>query len=104
LHLRTDPANTPSVVLDCNRRRSLEMPELKVHSFIVKLWLDDACHKDKTGWHGYITHVPSGERRYVLEMRDIQNFVKTYVEEIGTETSFISRLGRRLHLWLRRKR
>ena len=80
------------------------MPELKVHSFIVKLWLDDSSHTNKPGWHGYITHVPSGERRYVLEIRDIQNFVKAYVTEIGTETSFISRFRRRLRLWLRRNR
>ena len=78
------------------------MPELKVHSFIVKVWLEDADHETKTvAWHGYITHVPSGERRYLADLGDIQRFVRGYVAEISTETTFVSRVGRRLQSWMR---
>jgi len=81
------------------------MPEFKVHSFIVKLWLEETGHqKGNVTWHGHITHVPSGDRQYLSELRDIQRFVKTYVGEIATKKSFISRLGRRLQFWRRRKR
>ena len=35
------------------------MPESKVHSFIVKLWLEDQTQrKGMGGWHGHITHSP----------------------------------------------
>ena len=70
------------------------MPESKVHSFIVKLWLDDAEHR-KRGWHGYITHVPSGERRYLKELEDIISFVRSYVGDI--DGTFISNVRR----WLK---
>lgn len=72
------------------------MPESKVHSFIVKLWLDDAeQRKGKGGWHGYVTHVPSGERRYLKELQDIVFFIRSYVGDI--DGSFISHVRR----WLK---
>jgi hypothetical protein len=72
------------------------MPESEVQSFIVKLWLDDgARRKGMKGWHGHITHVPSGERRYLKELQDIVTFVKPYVGDV--DTTFISQLRR----WLR---
>jgi len=58
--------------------------ESKVHSFIVKLWLEDAG--DEAGsesWRGLVTHVPSGERRYLHKLDDILSFVKPYVPEVG---------------------
>ena len=71
------------------------MPESKVHSFIVKLCLDDAEHRSgKAGWHGHITHVPSGERRYLRQLQDIVVFIKAYVGEI--DGTFISNVRRRL--------
>lgn len=81
------------------------MPELKVHSFIVKLWLEDAGHQKKpVGWHGQVTHVPSGEYRYLQELRDIVSFVQTYVGEISTDTTLVARVGRRLQAWMFRAR
>lgn len=56
------------------------MPESKVHSFIVKLLMDE----DETGqtkWHGYVTHVPDGARRYVRDLRDIVNFIESYLAD-----------------------
>lgn len=60
----------------------MDIPESRVHSFIIKVWLED----DETGrtvWHGYITHVPDGGRHYLQNLRDILNFVEPYVEEAG---------------------
>jgi len=77
----------------------MDMPESKVHSFIVKLWLEEAC--DETGrivWRGYITHVPSGERRYLKRLSDIADFIACYLKEMGVEPRPHLRVGR----WLRR--
>lgn len=61
------------------------MPEANVHSFIVKLWLEeDSNRKEMGGWHGHITHVPSGKRRYLKDLREIVAFIKPYVGEVDT--------------------
>ena len=65
------------------------MPESNVHSFIVKLWLEEA------GWHGQITHVPSGERRYLKDLRDIVTFIKPFIGE--TDTTWVEQFRR----WLK---
>ena len=75
------------------------MPESKVHSFIVKLWRDEAVDEtEKPVWHGYITHVPDGERRYLKRLRDVADFIGRFLEDGSFER------GRRLRLkgWLRR--
>lgn len=72
------------------------MPESKVHSFIVKLWLEDGgSRKEMSGWHGYITHVPSGERRYLKDLQDIVTFVKSYVGPV--DKTLVSQIRR----WLK---
>jgi hypothetical protein len=65
----------------------MDTPEATLHSFIVKLWSEDTGDEAKQmGWHGYITHVPSGERQYLRELTDIVTFIKRYVES-GTAGS-----------------
>jgi len=80
------------------------MPESQVHSFIVKLWLEEAGDETGARWHGYITHVPSGERRYLQELRDILSFVEPYVAETGADVTRDSRARSWLRPWTRRKR
>jgi hypothetical protein len=75
--------------------------ESKVQSFIVKLRLEDAG--DQTGevvWHGYITHVPGGERRYLKSLSDITDFIEATLKDLGVDPmpSRIRRCLRRLHL------
>jgi hypothetical protein len=74
----------------------MDTTESKVHSFIVKLWLEDAGdEKGSAGWRGHITHVPSGKRRYLKTLDDILTFVNPYVPEPGWMH------GPRNHRWLR---
>lgn len=75
------------------------MPESKVHSFIVKLWQDEAGDEtEKPVWHGYITHVPDGERRYLKRLRDIADFITRFLEDGSLERESSSRLKG----WLKR--
>jgi hypothetical protein len=60
------------------------VPEPKVQSFIIKLWLEEAG--DETGrliWHGYITHVPDGHRHYFRTLDDITDVIARHLEEMG---------------------
>ena len=85
----------------------MDVAESKVHSFIVKLWLDEAGDEtEKSGWHGHITHVPSGERRYLQDLSDILSFIKPYIRETGADdgTQRGSRARSWLKPWTRRKR
>lgn len=71
------------------------IPESKVHSFVVKLWLE-ATGDDpaKVDWHGHITHVPGGERRYLKKPSDVSEFIATYLEEMGARPRGQLRLRR----------
>jgi hypothetical protein len=66
----------------------MDTPEATLHSFIVKLWLEDTGQQEKPmGWHGYITHVPSGDRQYLRELADILTFIEPYLESGTTDSS-----------------
>ena len=58
--------------------------EFNVHSFIVKVWLEEEATKDSDSvWHGQITHVPSGEKRYLNNLDQISLFIQPYLEAMG---------------------
>lgn len=62
----------------------MEIPESRVHSFIVKIWLEEADDEPGTFlYRGYITHVPGGERRYFKRLSEIRDFIESYLEEMG---------------------
>ena len=66
----------------------MDTPEATLHSFIVKLWLEDTGQQEKPmGWHGYITHVPSGDRQYLRELADIVTFITPYLETGKADSS-----------------
>lgn len=59
----------------------METSEATVHSFIVKFWLEKTGDETNLiGWHGHITHVPSGKRSYIRKLDDILKFIKPYLE------------------------
>lgn len=67
-----------------------------MHSFIVKLWLEQI--PGRTTWHGHITHVPGGERRYIRDLDGVAAFIKPYLESSGVKLGVRSRVSR----WVRR--
>jgi hypothetical protein len=77
----------------------------KMHSFIIKLWLDDTIGEsgDKP-WHGYITHAPSGTRRYLGTLDDILSFIHSYLgsdQKTPRQISHKPKPAWRLTQWLR---
>ena len=77
----------------------MDLAESTVHSFIVKLWLEDeGGENSRLRWHGYITHVPSGARRSFKKLSEVTDFIKQYVD--GNDVQVRRRSG--LRDWLRR--
>jgi hypothetical protein len=76
----------------------MDLLESNTHSFIVKIWLEETVEEaDRATWRGHITHVPSGERRYLKDLDGITAFITPYLAEMGV------RLGNgwRMEDWLR---
>jgi hypothetical protein len=67
--------------------------EFNVHSFIVKVWLEEEATKDSDSiWHGHITHVPSGEKRYLKNLDQISLFIQPYLEAMGIRFGLSERI------------
>ena len=79
---------------------SQELLELSTHSFIVKIWLEEADEADRVKWRGHITHVPDGKRRYLNSLSDITAFIQSYLETMGVRFGLRMRLRR----WLSRRK
>jgi hypothetical protein len=58
--------------------------EGEIHSFIIKIWLEETAEEaGRASWRGHITHVPSGERRYIEDFEAIKRFMIPYLESMG---------------------
>ncbi|HEY6803378.1 MAG TPA: hypothetical protein VI306_07350 [Pyrinomonadaceae bacterium] len=58
--------------------------EFNVHSFIIKVWFEEEATKDGDAtWHGRITHVPSGRKRYLKDLSEITAFIEPYLKAMG---------------------
>lgn len=67
---------------------SAEQRELERHSFIVKIWLEEA--EDESGlakWRGHVTHVASQKRCYVETLAGISSFIRGYLLGMGARLS-----------------
>lgn len=75
------------------------MLDTKTFSFVVKIWFEPMDPKTRIlFWRGHITHVPSGERRYVKSLVEIPRFIAGYLEAAGAHIGFFWRLQR----WFKR--
>ena len=69
-------------------------------SFIIKIWLEDTLDEaDEATWRGHITHVPSGERRYLKSLADIGYFVARYLAAMGVKVDPPRSRSIRSRLW-----
>jgi hypothetical protein len=79
----------------------MDLLEFNTHSFIVKIWLEEpAVDNRRATWRGHITHVPSGERRYLKNLWQIVAFVAPYLIAMGVKLN----LYLRIQGWLQRRR
>jgi hypothetical protein len=64
----------------------MESLEVTNHPFVVRIWLEETAEEaGRATWRGHITHVPSGERRYLEDLDDIIAFIAPYLEEMGVQ-------------------
>jgi hypothetical protein len=72
--------------------------ETNTQSFIVKIWIESGEGFQRAVWRGQITHVASGERRYLTDLNQITAFVSEFLKEMGVEAGRFQNLRR----WLNR--
>jgi hypothetical protein len=64
----------------------MDPPETDTHSFIVTLWLEETEQEaGRATWRGHITHVPTGTRRYLSNVREIIDFITPYLKRMGVK-------------------
>jgi hypothetical protein len=64
----------------------MEQIEPAAQSFIIKIWLEESlAEAGRAVWRGHITHVPTGERRYVQDLPAIALFIRPYLEKMGAK-------------------
>jgi hypothetical protein len=62
----------------------MDLYENNVHPFVIKIWLEEISHETgEAMWRGHITHVPSGERRYIQRLEEIALVIAPYLERMG---------------------
>jgi hypothetical protein len=63
------------------------MPDSAPQSFIIKIWLEETAEEaGQATWRAHITHVPSGERRYLQTLAEISTFITPYLQSMGVTT------------------
>lgn len=74
--------------------------EVTTHPFIVKIWLEETAEEaGRAMWRGHVTHVPSGERCYLKNLRDITAFIAPYLQSMGVRSGIRWRMGQWLKRW-----
>ena len=65
------------------------MYEHETHHFIVKVWLETAATENEpASWRGHVTHVASGDRRYVDSLADINDYIGKFLTKMGIDNAF----------------
>jgi hypothetical protein len=54
----------------------MERSDPIIHSFVIKVWLEVTGPDDEPHAHGYITHIPGGERTYLKDLDEIGPFIR----------------------------
>lgn len=69
------------------------MEHRDTESFVVKVWLEETVEEaGRATWRGHVTHVASGERRYLESLTGVGTFIRPYLERWGVQFSFFDGL------------
>lgn len=75
----------------------MDEPHPNGHSFVVKVWPKKVEDSDRdASWRGSVTHVKTGERRYLESLTEVPGVIAPYVVENGGTLD----LRTRLCLWM----
>jgi hypothetical protein len=78
----------------------MDLFEFNTQSFILKIWIEEIPEESRTPtWRGHITHVPTGERRYLKSLNDVANFVIPYMARMGVRPAPARRIGEWIEQW-----
>ncbi len=57
-----------------------------IHSFVVRIWVEEVeTEAHRRDWHGHITDVRSGERRYIKRLDEIPEFIRSLLPMLGED-------------------
>lgn len=69
------------------------------HAFVVKVWREDGgAGALGSDWRGHITHVASGQRRYITRLSQIDQFIALYLRKLHVRLPLLGRIRQ----WLSR--
>jgi hypothetical protein len=69
-------------------------------AFIVRIWREPREFEGAPAiWRGVVTHVSSGEDRYIKELDEVITFIAPYLEQIGVELKPPGPLRQWLNRW-----
>ncbi|HYX30753.1 MAG TPA: hypothetical protein VE863_19610 [Pyrinomonadaceae bacterium] len=72
-------------------------PDISTNSFIVKVWVEpNGQPGEQMVWRGHITHVPDGKRKHVRRMKEITEFITSYLQNMGVNDTIWERIRNRL--------
>ncbi len=80
-----------------------------LHSFVVRIWLEDSVENDRqVKWRGQITHLPGNESHSFNDLQNIAAFIRLYLsypkgtEDTAEPVAVDKRFRQRLSRWWRR--
>lgn len=62
----------------------MNLPEARVHSFIVRIWLESAEPGHEVIWRGHVTHVAEGQRHDIQSLAELETFIARYIRAWDT--------------------
>jgi hypothetical protein len=63
-------------------------PGSNAETFVVRVWLEAADDDEQQAtWRGHVTHVMSGERRYVQSLAVVVEFIEGYLGRLGRDAN-----------------
>lgn len=66
------------------------------HIFILKIWREDAGSGEQpVVWRGHISHVASGQRRYITGLLQMILFIVPYIQALNVRLPLFWRLCQR---------
>ncbi len=64
----------------------MNVPDAINQSFIIRIWIEEPATESRPAvWRGHVTHVPSGDRKYIQDLSQIASIIAPYLIELGVD-------------------